>query len=315
MRLRKYIIYDEKKEIDVDMVITYVDGNDNLYQNKKREYIEKNNLNVDYHPEIRSVNINEIKYCVKSVIKYLPWVRNIFIVTDNQIPPICRFCMKKGRVKIIDHKEIIEEKYLPTFNSDVIESYLHNIPGLSEIFMYNNDDIFHLEKVNRNDIYVELEGDIKLKIKSRFNLMQHKRYDGEYSKRLVLTADYLKKKFPEIKLINNHHTKILRKSTLKLIENKFVDKLHQLRINHIRSNNYIQYLFFAINIDNVLHDNIISTDFSDVIEYHTNNREYKDGVFNKLKKNVKFICINSMNDSYRNPFIDFMADKLGRCKL
>ena len=71
----------------------------------------------------------------------------------------------------------------------------------------------------------------------------------------------------------------------------------------------------AMNLDNVLNNNIISNDFSDVVEYHTDNRKYKEGIFNKLRKNAKFICINSMNDSYKKPFINFMSDKLGKCKL
>jgi hypothetical protein len=58
----------------------------------------------------------------------------------------------------VDHTSIIENKYLPTFNSSAIESYLHNIPNLSEIFLYNNDDYMHFDYVGRNDIY-EIKND------------------------------------------------------------------------------------------------------------------------------------------------------------
>ena len=52
-----------------------------------------------------------------------------------------------GRVKIVDHAEIVPAAYLPTFNSRVVESCLHRIPGISEVFLYNNDDYFHFSQV------------------------------------------------------------------------------------------------------------------------------------------------------------------------
>ena len=76
-----------------------------------------------------------------------------------------------------------------------------------------------------------------------------------------------------LKLINNHHTKILRKSTLKFIEDKYPKLLHELRVNRVRGNNYIQYLFFSINVDNILNNNIILNRYNDVIVYHLGNKE------------------------------------------
>ena len=76
----------------------------------------------------------------------------IYIITNKQIPPI----ELNPKIKIIDHTEIIPIKYLPTFNSDVIESFIHNIPELSEIILYNNDDTMHARYVDISDI---LEGD------------------------------------------------------------------------------------------------------------------------------------------------------------
>lgn len=59
-----------------------------------------------------------------SLKKFAPWIRNIFIITDDQVPNLNNF----DNIVIIDHKEIINKEYLPTFNSHVIEAHLHKIP-------------------------------------------------------------------------------------------------------------------------------------------------------------------------------------------
>ena len=72
--------------IDVDIVFTYVNGYDPEFIKLKNSYI--NDVNKRYNPDIRSKGLNEIIYSVNSVIKFIPWIRKIFIVTNNQIPPI-----------------------------------------------------------------------------------------------------------------------------------------------------------------------------------------------------------------------------------
>ena len=43
------------------------------------------------------------------------------------------------------HEDFIPQEYLPTFNSTCIEMFLHQIPNLSEYFLYANDDIFVIQ--------------------------------------------------------------------------------------------------------------------------------------------------------------------------
>ena len=71
----------------------------------------------------------------------MPWVRNIFIVTADQKPKWLDE-NAHSKIKLINHSQIIDAKYLPTFNSHVIEANLYKIPDLSEHFIYFNDDIF-----------------------------------------------------------------------------------------------------------------------------------------------------------------------------
>ncbi len=53
----------------------------------------------------------------------------------------------------MDHREIIEQEYLPTFNSHVIEANLHKIPNLSEHFIYFNDDVFVAKPLQKSHFF------------------------------------------------------------------------------------------------------------------------------------------------------------------
>jgi hypothetical protein len=292
------------RDLDVDIVFTYVNGYDPEFIKLKNSYI--NDINKRYNPDIRSKGIDEIIFSVNSVIKFIPWIRKIFIVTNNQIPPIDKKLISSGKVIIIDQNNIIDPQYLPTFNSDVIESYLHNIPDLSEIFLYNNDDMMHLNYIKRGDIYEIKNNKILLKIRNNYN-MNKPVNNNEYSQRLNYTKKLFLNIDPKIRLINNHHTKILRKSTMKYIENKFPELLIKMRVNIFRGIGYIQYLFFLLNVDNILYNNIIINDSNDVIEKHFGNKKASPFLFNDvLKKRPKFVCFNSMDQSFKKVFPQIM---------
>jgi hypothetical protein len=68
-------------------------------------------------------------------------VRRIFLVTDDQVP--AWLDTDHPNLTMVSHREVFGGTgRLPTFNSHAIESRLHRIPGLSEHFLYLNDDVF-----------------------------------------------------------------------------------------------------------------------------------------------------------------------------
>lgn len=125
---------------EIDLVYLWVDGGDTRWLAKRDAFIG----NLNGHPNIsdigRYADNGELKYSLRSAEKYAPWIRKIFIVTDDQTPGWLDAANPK--IKIIDHKEIIPEAGLPCFNSTVIEHFIHKIPGLSEFFLLANDDTF-----------------------------------------------------------------------------------------------------------------------------------------------------------------------------
>ncbi len=146
----------------IDVVIAWVDGDDPALAQKRRRYLPDAGpaANHGAHPT-RFASVNEIRYCVLSILKFAPFVRNIFIVTDGQDPQLhddlqTYYPERASSVRIVDHSEIFEgyEQYLPTFNSISIGHMIWRIKGLSENFVYFNDDLFLIRPITPGHWFV-----------------------------------------------------------------------------------------------------------------------------------------------------------------
>lgn len=105
----------------------------------------------------RFADNQELRYSLRSIEKFSPWIRNVYIVTNGQIPSWLN--LDNPRVKIITHKDIfVNKSHLPTFSSPAIESHLHRIPGLSQKFIYMNDDVMFGDYVWPDDFYTHSKG-------------------------------------------------------------------------------------------------------------------------------------------------------------
>jgi hypothetical protein len=149
-------------ESPIDVVIAWVDGNDPKLIQKRNQYIPQRSVvaNPGAHPT-RFASVNEIRYCVLSILRFAPFVRNIFIVTDGQDPDLYEdikkyFPEKLNSIRIVDHTEIFEgyEKFLPTFNSISIAHMIWRIKGLADNFIYFNDDTFLVREVKPEEWFV-----------------------------------------------------------------------------------------------------------------------------------------------------------------
>jgi hypothetical protein len=146
----------------IDVVIAWVDGSDPRLTEKRNRFL--NSAGVSAHPgahPTRFASINEIRYCVLSVFRFAPFVRNIFIVTDGQDPNLYEdiktyFPERLSSLRIVDHSEIFAgfEKHLPTFNSISIGNMIWRIRGLADNFVYFNDDTFLIRPVKPEDWFV-----------------------------------------------------------------------------------------------------------------------------------------------------------------
>jgi hypothetical protein len=92
--------------------------------------------------------------CLQSVLLHLPWVRRVHVLTAGQVPG---WLGTDDRVRLVDHREVFpDDADLPTFNSHAIEACLHRIPDLAERFVYLNDDVIVLARLEPADLHDEL---------------------------------------------------------------------------------------------------------------------------------------------------------------
>ncbi len=146
----------------IDAVITWVDGNDPVHRQKRLKALNRDAIQSDKplltgKDKTRFVDNNEISYCIHSIRTFAPWIRNIYLVTDDQTPDFLTLEYRtENRIIIVDHKEIFAsyEWALPTFNSRTIETALWRIPGLSDRFIYFNDDFILTAPVQPKDFFV-----------------------------------------------------------------------------------------------------------------------------------------------------------------
>lgn len=145
----------------IDFVVTWVDGNDPEHRRKRLIYATgSESLHNDVGGETRYRSVGEIAFCIGSILRFAPFVRKIFIVTDQQNPHLEAFVAhnfpdNSTPIEIVDHTVIFRgyEHYLPTFNSVAIETMLWRIPGLSEHYVYMNDDFSIISPVGREDFF------------------------------------------------------------------------------------------------------------------------------------------------------------------
>ncbi|WP_077433602.1 Stealth CR1 domain-containing protein [Rodentibacter ratti] len=133
----------------IDFVVTWVDGSDPVWLEEKEKHIRNINTILNGNSRYRDWDI--FKFWFRAVEKYAPWVNKIFLITEGHLPTWIN--LNHPKLVHIKHKDYIDEKYLPTFNSNVIEMNIHNIEGLSEKFVLFNDDTFINSPVEQKDFF------------------------------------------------------------------------------------------------------------------------------------------------------------------
>lgn len=180
----------------IDAVITWVDGADPVHAAKLDTFLAAKGLSRSGGAsKARFHHAGELDYCVTSLLKFAPWLRTVFIVTDGQRPALLdKLCGTafEQRVQLIDHKVIFSgyESALPSFNSMAISSLLWRIPGIAEQFLYLNDDFMLIRPTYPHDFF----RDNKVVLRGKWNLLPEaipgssvirwlRRYSGRESKK------------------------------------------------------------------------------------------------------------------------------------
>lgn len=139
-----------KNSMAIDFVVPWVDDRDPVWRAKKAEYT--GTVVADTDEKARYRDWDTLKYWFRGVEKFAPWVRYVYFITDDQKPEWLN--VDNPKLKWVKHSDYIPKEYLPTFSSHTIAWNLHRIKGLSEHFVYFNDDVFVIDKVVPEDFFV-----------------------------------------------------------------------------------------------------------------------------------------------------------------
>ena len=151
--------------MDVDVVYTWVNSSDTAWQERMQQHggAEKMHFGQHRFPP-PGCSACELITSIASVLHFAPWVGNIYIVTDRHqvslpdlpfpVPPTVERALSSRRIVYVDHADILPPpSCTPVFNSHAIETALHKIPGLSEHFIYMNDDVFVLRPIQPSHFF------------------------------------------------------------------------------------------------------------------------------------------------------------------
>ena len=277
---------------DIDLVITYLNNNDKKWQRDYKTYskIEKKK----YNPfDVRFRDWNNFKYVLRSIANYMSFIKNLYIVVsdESQIPEY----VNTDTTKIIFHKDIIPEKYLPTFNSNTIELFIYKIPKLSENFLYTNDDIFITNNISVNDFY-DNEMNPKIDVFEK-RITRNNVYINSLrnTQELVLNEHNITFKSNLSLLRSNHSINPMKKSMWEYYWDKYKNEMSNSITRFRDKSNITQelsnYHFFIKDKNNVTKRNTRYFSFINSTTYDLEN------LIND--KNITAICIND------NGVIDF----------
>ncbi len=280
----------------IDLVYLWVDGNDPRWQLKRNSLFKKIGSNTSTNFNGRYANNDELKYSLRSVERYAPWIRKIFIVTDDQIPEWLN--IKNSKIKIIDHKKILPFESLPCFNASVIEHFLHKIPNLSEYFLFSNDDTFFNKTVIPTNFFskdgfpiIRLNRKPFRRLRWFFRENILKKQHKLYSIAVFNAAKLVKHKFGVFYNGLPHHNidSYLKSDCIRVAEQIFKNEIDAMKTNHIRSVNDTHraiYSYVAL-AENRGHLQYVSSKES--LHVHIQNGRH----YQKLKKfNPTFLCMN-----------------------
>jgi hypothetical protein len=139
--------------LDIDVVITWVDDSDAAWRRERDEVLghrQEPSPVRDAHTDSRFRSLDELRYVLRGIDRNMPWVRRVVLVTSGQAPPTW---LDTDRLRVVVHRDFMAPDALPTFNSHAIESAMWRIDGLSEHFVYMNDDFLVVRPIRPNDLF------------------------------------------------------------------------------------------------------------------------------------------------------------------
>ena len=304
----------------MDLVYNYVNGNDPEWVERRNKYGQ----NYD-NSACRFRDNGELRYSLRSVEKYAPWIQNIFIVMDSKVPD----WLNESKVHIIRHEDIMPRELLPCYNSNVIEFHIDNIPGLSDLFIYANDDMFFGNYVDES-FFVQ-NGKPVIRMQERIVTPKNYYSKAIYNAQMVFQREYNIK----YDLAPSHAMDVYSKRSMKECKKRFAKDLSAFFGNRLRCDTDIQrvlYHYYLIaNNDcilkthpspsssmgrylNILKRILLPSQYLDFVTYKYDNFLESKSSRIYMSRNPKLVCLNdseSATEDDINRYHKYMDKKFG----
>jgi len=280
----------------VDVVYTWVNGSDPEHRKLLYDFGR-----LGWDGGYRDYGV--LKYSARSVAKFMPWVRNIVIITNGQVP---NWVDKNSpRLRLVKHSDIFDNPSdLPTFNSNAIEANIRNVPGLAPCLLYLNDDMFLAAPVER-DTFFDKEGHLKLPMSKGFIApMVEKMKHNTWHKLMGHSNDVLNSYYypdasePVKHAYPAHVCYFMRRDILQLIGKRWSSDIAATSSHRFRQADDVQTPFMQANVA-IEEFGAVKQDLPGLYGTWTPNRTQNDIFWKKVWGKKKNICV-CMNDRLDN---------------
>src|SRR3954471_10601210 len=235
---------------DVDIIFSWVEGSDTEFQRARAKRMESYVVGEGDESEARFRQVDELRYALRSVYFYAPWIRNIYIATDSPAPA---WLAEHPRVRIVRSEEFFADRsVLPTHSSLAVESQLHHIPGLAECYLYSNDEMFFGRPVGP-EMFFSPGGLTKfIEATTRIGLGQNDPRRSGHENGARVNRRLLQERFGRTTTRHLEHTAApFRKSVAQELEETFPEDFARTAASRFRSATYISvtnslYHYFAL---------------------------------------------------------------------
>lgn len=235
---------------DIDLVFSWVDGTDPEFRARRATQLSGRVVGEGDDADARIRQIDELKYALRSVNMFAPWIRRIFIATDSAPPAWLAEHPKITIVPAVEH--FSDPAVLPTYNSHAVESQLHNIPDLSEHFLYSNDDMFFGRPLKASMFFSPGGVSRFIEAKTRIGLGTNDTSRSGFENAARVNRQLLLERFGQIITRHLEHTAApLRKSVLLEMEQEFPEDFARTQASTFRASTDISvtnslYHYYAL---------------------------------------------------------------------
>ena len=306
---------------EIDFVLPWVDGSDIEWQKRKDNY---NPIKSNENSSSRFRDMETLRYVLRSIEQNCPWYHKIYIITEGHYPKWLN--IEHEKIVLITHEELYFDKsHLPIFSSSSIEMNLANIKGLSDKFVYLNDDTIIMNKIEKSRFFIDnkpvdflshgwiprnslfgklrrmdawvhsINNNLKL-INKKFSplkLNKNSLYHSSYNTKTKISNFLLANIYKKIVWLEHwHHPIPYLKSTLIDVHKEFEKEMMICSSNKFRrTNDLTQYLYRYWQLAS---ENFYPYKHNDGLIANVTSIEVLNNMIEKIEKNqnINFVCFN-----------------------